>query len=436
MGKGQKLYTEAKKIIPGGTQLLSKRPEMFLPGIWPAYYKKAKDCEVWDLDENHYYDVSIMGIGTCVLGYSNERVNKAVIQAIENGNSSTLNSYEEVELAKKLVELHPWATKVRFTRTGGESGAVAIRIARAYSGKDIVAFCGYHGWHDWYLAANLADSQSLDGQLLPGLDPTGVPRGLKGTAFPFEYGQVEQLKNIVRQNKNKLGAIILEVERHQKIDLLFINEVKQIAESIGAVVIFDEISSGFREWVGGIHMKYKLEPDIAILGKAMGNGHPIGAVIGKTDVMETAQKTFISSTYWTERVGFAAALETINVFEQENVIASISKTGNWLKAELEKLFRKNSLQIDIVGLDSVLIFSIKENNSLVIKTVFTQEMLKKGFLASTVIYISISHTKEILKKYLKAADEVLGRISKAKSEKKLFSLLEGEVSHTGFKRVA
>ena len=155
MGKGQELYLEAKKIIPGGTQLLSKRPEMFLPDKWPAYYSKAHGCEVWDLDGNHYYDVSYMGVGANVLGYSNEEVDYAAKEAIDCSSMCTLNAPEEVYLARKLLKLHPWAGGVRYAKTGGESMALAIRIARSYSQKDTVLFCGYHGWHDWYLSANL-----------------------------------------------------------------------------------------------------------------------------------------------------------------------------------------------------------------------------------------------------------------------------------------
>ena len=185
MGSGQKLWKRAKKVIPGGNMLLSKRPEMFLPDQWPAYYSKAEGCKVWDLDDNELIDMSIMGIGTNVLGYAHPEVDEAVIQAVRSSNMSTLNSPEEVYLAEKLIELHPWADMVRFARTGGEANAIAIRIARAASGRDKIAICGYHGWHDWYLATNLKDDHGLDNHLLPGLSPSGVPQDLKGTTLPF-----------------------------------------------------------------------------------------------------------------------------------------------------------------------------------------------------------------------------------------------------------
>ena len=171
VNSGAKLYLHAKDRIPGGTQLLSKRPEMFLPDQWPAYYSRCKGCEVWDLDGRRLTDMSTMGIGSCILGYADDDVNLAVREAVDRGSMCTLNSPAEVALADLLCELHPWAQKVRFARCGGEAMAVATRIARAWSGRDKVAFCGYHGWHDWYLAANLADDSNLDGHLLAGLEP-------------------------------------------------------------------------------------------------------------------------------------------------------------------------------------------------------------------------------------------------------------------------
>ena len=187
---GQELYKKAKSLIPGGTQLLSKRPEMFLPDHWPSYFKKAKGAEVWDLDGNKYIDMSFNGIGACILGAADDDVDNAVRSAIENGTMSTLNCPEEVYLAERLVELHPWADMVRLARTGGEANAVAIRIARAASGRDKIAICGYHGWHDWYLSSNLESSENLSGHLLSGLNPKGVPKCLANTALPFRYNQL------------------------------------------------------------------------------------------------------------------------------------------------------------------------------------------------------------------------------------------------------
>ena len=291
---GSKLWQQAKKIIPGGNQLLSKRAEMFLPDFWPAYYKKAKGCEIWDLDDNHYIDMSIMGIGTCPLGYANDEINIAVGEAIANGSMTSLNCYEEVELADKLIELHPWAGAARFARTGGESCSIAVRIARSHSGKDKVAFCGYHGWHDWYIATNLGDDKNLDEQLLPGLAPSGVPRKLSGSVIPFKEGDIESFEAIVEAEKDNLGVVVMEVFRHAMPDLAFIKRIRELCTAHNIVLVFDEISSGFRLNIGGSHLLWDLEPDICVLGKALGNGHPIGAVIGKSDIMQAAQESFIS----------------------------------------------------------------------------------------------------------------------------------------------
>lgn len=436
MNQGVKLWNRAKKIIPGGNQLLSKRAEMFLPDFWPAYYQKAKGCEIWDLDGRKYYDLSIMGIGACVLGYANPAVNQAVKKAINGGSASTLNSYEEIELASKLLKLHSWAEMVRFARTGGEACVVAVRIARAYAKKDKVAFCGYHGWHDWYLAANLADDKSLDGHLLPGLEPNGVPRSLKGTSISFHYGNLKEFKKIIKANKNEIGVVVMEVERHKEIDLDFLNKIRKITQETGVVLIYDEVSSGFRINVGGLHLKYNLKPDMVVLGKALGNGYPIAAILGRRKVMNAAQTSFISSTNWTERIGFAAALETLNQFKKLKVINKVTQTGKYLRKGLEKIFKNTGLKIKIVGLPSVVIMAIKEEDPLLVKTVFTQEMLKRDFLASTVIYVSLAHTKKIADLYLKNAQEVFILIAKAKKAKRLKKLLKGPVCHSGFKRLA
>ena len=185
MSKGQKLWRRAKEIIPGGNMLLSKRPEMFLPNLWPSYFSKSKGCKVWDLDGNEYTDMSIMGIGTNTLGYGNQLVDNAVKEAINNGNMSSLNAPEEVELAERLIDMHDFADMAKFARSGGEANSIAIRIARAASGRDKVAFCGYHGWHDWYLATNLSNEDGLSSHLLPGLDPKGVPANLTGSVIPL-----------------------------------------------------------------------------------------------------------------------------------------------------------------------------------------------------------------------------------------------------------
>ena len=277
MGKGQKLYNKAKKIIPGGTMLLSKRPEMFLPELWPSYYSKAKGSYVWDLDGNKLLDMSIMGIGTNTLGYGDDDVDTAVREVINKGNMSTLNCPEEVELAEKLIDLNPWAEMVRFARSGGEANAIAIRIARASSGKDKVAICGYHGWHDWYLSANHNTGDDLSEHLLSGLSPKGVPKHLKNSVYPFKYNNYDELLQIV--NENEIGVIKMEVTRNLEPENNFLKKIRDLASDRGIVLVFDECTSAFRETFGGIHKKYNVEPDIAMFGKTLGNGYALTAVV-------------------------------------------------------------------------------------------------------------------------------------------------------------
>jgi len=435
MNSGNRLWHQAKRLIPGGNQLLSKKPEMFLPNQWPTYYTKAKGVEVWDLDHRHYRDMSIMGMGACILGYAHDVVDQRVKKAIDSGSMCTLNSFEEVELAEKLVSLHPWADQVRFSRTGGEACAIAIRIARAASQKDKIAFCGYHGWHDWYLSSNLANEKNLDEHLLAGLKPRGVPQGLKNSAFPFHYGSVEELKNIVSQYSDEIGVIIMEIQRDQKINIPFLKEVRDIATKMGVVLIFDEISSGFRAGSGGMHLQYDLKPDMVILGKALGNGYPISAIIGRKEVMQAAQYSFISSTFWTERVGFSAALAVLEQFEKHGVSNHLIEMGAYVRGHLQQILDSKGLNIKVLGMTSAPKISIQEENPQLIKTVYIQEMLKKGFLTSSLMYLSWAHTKEVLDQYLIAADETFGIIESSLESGALEQLLEGPVCHSGFKRI-
>lgn len=433
MGRGQKLWKRAKKVIPGGNMLLSKRAEMFLPDLWPAYFSKAKGCQVWDMDGNQFTDMSIMGIGTNTLGYGNEEVDAAVRSVIDTGNMSTLNAPEEVYLAEKLIELHPWADMVRFARSGGEANAIAIRIARAASGKDKVAVCGYHGWHDWYLSANLGDDENLAGHLLPGLSPKGVPGNLKGTVFPFNYNNYAELENLV--NKHDIGVIKMEVVRNMGPEDNFLHKVRKLATDKGIVLIFDECTSGFRETFGGLHKKYGVEPDMAMFGKALGNGYAVTATIGKKEIMEAAQSTFISSTFWTERIGSAAGLKTLEVMEKVKSWETITATGLTMRDGWQKLADKHELAISHFGLPALTGFSFASEKNLFYKTLITQEMLSKGYLASNAVYVCTEHTQQVVDAYFENLDPIFALIKECEEGRDVEALLKGPVCHGGFKRL-
>jgi glutamate-1-semialdehyde 2,1-aminomutase len=433
MGSGQELWKRAKRVIPGGNMLLSKRAEMFLPDQWPAYFSKAKGCKVWDLDGKEYVDMCIMGIGTNTLGYGHDEVDAAVREVVANGNMSTFNCPEEVLLAEKLIELHPWADMARFARSGGEANAIAIRIARAAAGKDKVAICGYHGWHDWYLAANLGDDENLDGHLLPGLDPKGVPQNLRGSVLPFNYNRFDELEQLVAAHD--IGVIKMEVMRNEGPRDGFLQKVRDLATRRGIVLIFDECTSGFRETFGGIHKKYGVEPDMAVFGKAIGNGYALTAVIGRREIMENAQSTFISSTFWTERIGPTAALKTLEVMERGRSWERITRTGEEVTARWLELGRKYNLPIVINGIPAITSFGFRSPNALAYKTLISQEMLAKGYLASTLLFVCTEHTHEIVDRYFEVLDPVFALIKDCEGGRDVNTLLKGPICHAGFKRL-
>ena len=360
MNKGQKLYSKAKKIILNGNMLLSKKPELTLPKYWPSYFKKTKNLHVWDLNNKKYIDMMCF-VGQNILGYSNKIIDEYVTKFAKKGNMSTLNCPEEVELAQKLIDLHPWAGMAKFTRSGGEANAVSIRIARAATGKDHVAICGYHGWHDWYLSVNLKNKNQLNDHLLPGLTPAGVPTQLKGTNHPFKYGDFEEIKRITK--KYKLAAIKMEVGRGTLPDKKFLKKVRNLASKKKIILIFDECTSGFRRNLGGLHLKEKIYPDLCIYGKALGNGYAIAAVLGKKSIMKKAEKSFISSTFWTERIGFVAGIKTLEIMKNKKSWNQIIAAGKYINKKWLELARKYNIKISISGIESITSFNfISKNN--------------------------------------------------------------------------
>ena len=429
---GQIYLQDAKKIIPGGNQLLSKRSEVFLPNFWPNYYNKSSGCTVWDLENNKYYDFAGMGVTACTLGYANKKVNKSIISVFKKGNLNTLNCLEEIELAKIFLKIHKWAKMAKFSKSGGEACLVAIRIARAFSEKQNIAFCGYHGWHDWYLSANLGNKKTLDDQLLPGLKTDGVSRTFKKSIYPFYYNDLESLEKILK--KKNIGVIIMEPMRATPPKNNFLKKVRQLANKYKCILIFDEITSGFHDWFGGIHLKYNIAPDLAIFGKSIGNGYPISAIIGKKKIMSKSQDTFISSTMWTDRAGFVAALETLNIMKKNNIQKKIVKKGKKIKEFWRSASIKHKIKIIISGQDSMPYFKFDYDNNLEISTYFTQEMLKRGFLAGNLVSICIAHTDSIIEKYLRNCSLVFKEISQIILNKRKFPLA-GPIKHSTFRRL-
>ena len=434
MNTGIKLYKRAKKVILGGNMLLSKKPEMLLPGNhWPSYFSKAKKNFVWDLNNKKYVDM-MMYVGHNILGYSNPVIDNYVSKFSKKGNLTSLNCPEEVLLAEKLIEMHPWAHMAKFARSGGEANAISIRIARAATGKDHIAICGYHGWHDWYLSVNLKGKNKLSQHLLPGLPPNGVPKALKNHTHPFKYGDYEQLKKIV--NKYPLAAIKMEVCRGSLPNTNFLKKVRSLANKKKIVLIFDECTTGFRRYLGGVHMCQKIYPDLCMFGKALGNGYAITAVIGKKKFMKKAEKSFISSTFWTERIGYLAALKTINTMKKKGSWKTIIKAGKYFNTKLIKMASECDVPIEISGIESISSFNFKSKNNLKYRTYLTQEMLKKGYLASSTIFFSIFHTKKVIDKYIKDLKPIFVQIKKFENkEVNIVKFLDGPVCWSSFTRL-
>ena len=427
--KKNSLWKKSLKIIPGGNLLYSKRPEMFLPDYWPTYFKKSKDIYVWDKSNKKYVDM-IFAVGTNVLGYANKKVDNAVKKIVSSGNMTSLNSFEEVLLAKKLLKLNKWAGMVKFARSGGEANAIAIRIARAYKKNKLkVAACGYHGWHDWYLSANLKKNSNLNSHLSKNVKIDGVNKELKDTTFLFEYNNLDKLEYLLK--KKNVGIIKMEVIRSMQPKENFLKKVRILANKYNIVLIFDECTSGFRQNLGGIYSDYKIIPDIVTYGKALGNGYAITAIVGKEKIMQACQNTFISSTFWSERIGFAAALETIKQMEKNKTWKIIKKRGVYIKNSWKRIARKYKLDIEILGIDAIPQFRFKSHHNY-LKTFITYEMLKKKYLASNVIYLSVLHDKKLIDKYLSVLDNVFLKISKMKNPKKEINL---KFCHTEFKRL-
>lgn len=433
--KGQTLYTHAKARIPGGTQLLSKRPEMFAPSQWPPYFSKARGCETWDIDGNHYYDMSTNGIGACLLGFRDPDVSRAVIDRINHGSMCTLNPPEEVELADQLCKIHPWAEQARFTRSGGETAAVAVRIARATTDRSVVAVGGYHGWHDWYLAANLGSADALRGHLLPGLEPLGVPRELRHTTIPFHFNHRAEFQSVINKYGSRLAAVVMEPCRGGDPEPGFLEFVRKATKKCGALLIFDEISIGWRLCFGGAHLKFGICPDMAIFAKALGNGHPIGAVIGTKQAMAGAHSSFISSTYWTESVGPVAALATLRKMRKLNIPGHVERIGRLVQNIWKDHGVRHGLPVVAGGYPCVAHFRFDHPQSNELRTLFVQGMLARGFMAGCQFYPTLAHTESIVALYANAVAEVFADVALALSRGEVKTRLKGPTAHTGFRRL-
>lgn len=434
MSVNQKYWSRAKNAIAGGNHLLSKRPDMFLPGAWPTYFEKCSGIKVTDYNQNDFLDFSLMGVGCCSLGYDNLAVQTAVHRAVDSGVMSTLNCFEEVRLAERLIDLHPWADKARFARTGGEINSVAVRMARRATSRSKVVVCGYHGWHDWYLAVNLGQPNGLKEHLLDGLDPGGVPHHLEGSCIAIRHGDSDQLKQVV--GNGDIAAVVIEPCRNDPVDREFLVVARELCNKKGTILIFDECTSGFRKNFGGIHLETGVNPDVATFGKALGNGFAITALLGTEAVCNDSESSFMSSTFWTERIGPCAALATLDEMERIRSWESISNYGKHVRKVWKDAADLNKVPLRYSGIDAIPSFQFESEHHQIFKTYLTQQFLKSGILASNLHYASSAHCFESLAIYREIFDSIFFAVAESiNANINPSALLDGLPSSSGFGRL-
>ncbi|MDB6127026.1 MAG: kat [Verrucomicrobia bacterium] len=433
---GAKLWRRASAVIAGGTGLISKRAEMFEARDWPAYFSRCSGCEVWDLDGKRYLDF-VGGVGAVVLGYADPDVTEAVRRELAAGTYCTLLSPKEVELAELLLKLHPWAGKVRYARGGGEAMAMSVRIARAATGRSGVAFCGYHGWHDWYLAANLGETDALNGHLLPGLEPRGVPRELRGTSVTFRYNDVKSFDEAIRQLGDNLAAVVMEPMRSQFPKDRFIDVVAKRCRAAGAVFVVDEVTSGLRFGFPGALSRFGVEPDLVVYAKAMSNGFPFGVVIGRDDVMDRAGNSFISSSSWTDAIGPAAALAVLKKTQRLRANEVVWSKGEKIQAGLRTVAERfPACRFTVGGMPPALTtsFDLGAYSSLA-QSLYVRKMRENGFIVSSYFYIMVAHEDEHINQLLEMVARVLGEIAEAIKAGRLAKESGAAQTQRGFARL-
>ncbi len=429
------LYHKAKHLFPYGTQLFSRRPELGAYGQAPIYFERSKNAHFRDVDGNEFIDTA-MGVGPIILGYAYDKVDNAVKEQIDKGVLGSINNALEIDVAQVIVDMVPCAEMVKFCKSGGEADAIAVRIARGYTGKEKVLFCGYHGWHDWYLAANLESASSLDQHLLPGINPKGVPASLSGTCLPFEYNNLDQLNALLKANTEDVACIIMEPTRFKQPDKGFLEGVRQLADEHNCLLIFDEVITGFRIARGGAQEYFGVTPDLATFAKAIANGYPLAAVAGRREIMQSQADNFISSTYWSDCASLAAGLATLDEIRNMPVIETINKTGRTLVSHLKQMAQKYNLNVDVAGhgFDFTLIFHYGALSGKIM-TLFIQEMVARGIYTNGVFYPCYTHTSEDVEKILSAADEVSSLLKQGIERNSIKQLMKCPGSQPGLRRL-
>ena len=422
--KSLEFYNVAKEIIPSATQTFSKGPQLYPFGVSPIFLEKGRGSHVWDVDGNEFIDYP-MALGAVLLGYTYPVVDAAILQQLRSGINYTLPHSLEGELAGLLTDVIPCAQMVRFGKNGSDATAGAVRAARAFTGRDKIACCGYHGWQDWFIGTTTRNK--------------GVPKATADLTIPFNYNDLDSLKKVFQANKGQIAAVIMEPVGVIEPTGDFLNKVKELTHANGALLIFDEMVTGFRWSLGGAQEYFGVIPDLACFGKALGNGMPISAVVGRKDIMGVFNEAFFSFTHGGECLSLAAALATVREMKSKDVINKVWRLGQKLKDGYNKIVDKFQLRdvTECVGCAPHTVAIFKEGSgvdSQELKTLFQQEVLQRGVLTLCVHNVSYSHSDTDIEKTLAAFEAALALVKEARSSGDIKPYLKGEVVQPVFSK--
>ena len=432
VSKSYALWERANRVIPGGSQLISRRPYAFANGVAPVYAQRGKGSRIWDDQGVEYVDYG-MSVTSAILGYADDVVDEAVIEQIGKGTTYSLNSEREIELAELLIERIPCAEMVRFSKGGGESCGIAVRIARGATGRDVVLFSGYHGWHDWYLAAGHLEAGAFDPFAVPNIQPTGVPKALRGTSIPFPWGDIEPLERLLEQHRGQVAAIIMEpILLGEPPPEGYLASVRELATRENVVLIFDEVTTNFRYSATGIQEFVGVVPDLACFAKAISNGYAMGAVVGRRWVMEPASNMFVSSTYWSDLVGITAAITTLREIERRNVPGQLADYGERLQSGMREVLDEMDLPVEISGLPATPGFTFSDpfdaEATKTLNVLVAQETAKRGVLFNAHPRHSSAHSDHDLGMTLEAYRDALGVVKDALARDSVDDVLEASLA--------
>ena len=431
------LYKRAGELIPGWTQLISRRADQFARGVSPIYALRAKGSRFIDVDENEYIDW-VNAVGAIILGHADEVVDRAVKAQIDCGSLYTLNSPLEIELAEELCDTIPSAEMVRYTKGGGEACAVAARIARGTTGRDKILICGYHGWHDWYQAANYGVDPESGEYPFAGIEPIGVPKALAGTVLPFRYGDLTMLEALLNQHDGEVAAIMMEPARSELPPAGYLEGVKALAHKHHVILIFDEVSCGWRPAIGGMQSVVGVTPDMTVVAKAMSNGYPMGAVVGSRAIMEPAGRMFISSSYWSDNVGLTASLTTIRELKRRDSERRFNEIGEKLRTAINGALAEAGLAGKCAGLayNPYVALDLPPGvDPRKVSTLFIQEMARQGVHTYMSFKATLAHTDEDIVQTAAAATEAFKMIKAGIDQGNLDSLLVSDIKKEPFRRL-